>query len=392
MRAADVVLETLAHFIKQESGPPPGIPARVEPEFERRLVRLCEWHGVAPLVVDSLQRLALESSLSQVTLERLKTLSNAAIARNERLLAALRPLVRRLREKRVPCLLVGDVMAALTLYPRHRLRPIETLDMLIHESDWDGFIGTCRSLGYRREATAPNFVNGKDAMFYHQYFSPCLLHGTKGVVVGVKFRLVDVGHPPKNESAWRLGKRMTRDIEAMRVSYEDQLVRACVGFNMTGFGKLLHAVDAGRIIARYGDDLDWSHIEGLARDRSFYPALYFSYETVLNMFGFPAKKRALPHPNATRRSVFEMVWRPGRFGALEDRPPGRHRYRFCFLENGTLSERMAVLKNILAPRTEWVSGFFGRPGTPWLKAKFISLALTDRLAPRPEGKEESGRA
>ncbi len=391
MRAVDVVLETLAHFIKQEPGPPPGVPVRVEPEFERRLIRLCESHAVAPLMLDSLQRVAPASSLSQITLERLKALSNAAIARNERLLAALRSLSRRLREKRVPCLLVDDVMAALTLYPRHRLRPIESLDVLIHESDWDMFIGACRSVGYRREAMSPNFADGNEAMLYHQYFSPCVLHGTRGVALGVRFRLVDVGHPPKTESAWRFGKRITRDVDAMRVSYEDQLVRSCIGFNMTGFGKLLHAVDAGRIIARYGEDLDWSYIEGLARDRAFYPALYSSYQTVLNMFRFPAKGRVLRPPGAARRRYFEMVWRPGRFGALEDKPPGRHRYRFCFLENGTLSERIGVLKNMLAPRKAWVSGFFDRPDTPWLRAKFAVLAFRNRLGPPPEGGEESGR-
>ena len=208
----------------------------------------------------------------------------------------------------------------------------------------------------------------------------------------MKFRLVDVGHTPKHESAWRFGKRMTRDIDAMRASYEDQLVRSCIGFNVTGFGRLLHAVDAGRIIARYGDDLNWSYIEGVGRDRAFYPALYSSYETILNMFGFPQKPRALPHPAAARRRYFEMVWRPGRFAALEDRPPVPHPHRFVFLENGTLSQRMAVLKSVLAPKRDWVSGFFGRPSTPWLRARFTVLALRNRLVPPAGGGEESGRA
>lgn len=392
MRAVGFVLETLAHFIKQEAGPPPGVPARVDPEFERRLVRLCEWHGLAPLVLDSIQRLALRSSLSEVTLKRLGELSNRAGAQNERLLAALRPLIRQLRERRVPFLLVDDVMAAITLYPRHRLRPIEALDMLIHESDWDRLIGVCRGMGYRREATAPNFADGSEAMLYHQYLSPCVLRGDRGSAIGVKFRLVDVGRPPENESAWVFGKRVIRDVEAMRVSYEDQLVRSCVGFALTGFGKLLHAVDVGRIITRRGDDLDWAQIEGLARDRSFYPAFYFSYETILNMFGFPAKRGALPRPGAVRKSVFDMVWRPGRIGALEDRPPARHPYRLCLLEIGTPADRIDLLKNVLLPRKEWVSGFFGRPSRPWLRAKFVALALRNRIGARLEGGEGSGPA
>lgn len=379
MRTIDVVLETLTHFVRQEGGPPPGIPVRVEPDFERKLVRLCERHSLSPLVLDSLQKLALEPALSKIAFERLKTLSNTAGARNERFLAALRALSRRLRERRVPCLLVDDILAALKLYPRHRLRPIESLDVLIHEGDWDTFVDACRSIGFKRDPRDPSFLDGTEAMLYHQYFSPCALRGDKGVTLGVKFRLVDVGHPPGNETAWLQGKRLGRDIEAMRVSYEDQLVRSCIGFSMTGFGKLLHAVDAGRIIARHGDALDWSYIEKVGRDRAFYPALYFSCEAVMNMFRFPSKTRVLPHPSKTRQKIFEMFWRPGRLGSLADRPVSLRRYRFCLLENGTWAERSKLVANVLAPRKEWVSGFFDRPSRPWLRWKFTLLALTNRL-------------
>jgi hypothetical protein len=227
-------------------------------------------------------------------------------------------------------------------------------------------------------------------MLYHQYVSPCVLSGARGVVVGVRFRLVDVGHPPKNESAWRSGKRVIRDIEAMRVSYEDQLIRSCVGFAMTGFGRLLHAVDAGRIIARRGDDLDWARVERVARDRGFYTAFHASYEAVLSLFGFPSRQPVLPRPGALRRRMFDVVWRPGRVGILEDKPPGRHRYRFCILENGTLAERLNVLKAILLPRADWVSGFFGRPATPWLKARFTARTLRQAPVASLEEAPESG--
>jgi len=198
---------------QQEPGPPPGIPARIEPEFESRLVRLCEWHGLAPLLLDSLQRLALASSLSQITLERLKTLSNGAITRNEQLLAALRALVRRLREKRIPCLLVDDAMAALTLYPRHRLRPSRASTCLFVRA-----IGTLSSV--RAGAWVPAASDGSE---FHRCerrgaLSPAHLALRPSRGEGGRCRRevppVDIGHTPKHESAWRFGKRMTRDIDA----------------------------------------------------------------------------------------------------------------------------------------------------------------------------------
>jgi hypothetical protein len=387
MRAVDVVLETLAHFVKMEGGPPPGIPVRVESDFERNLVRLCEWHGVAPLFLDSLEKLALEAPLSQITLERMKTLSRTSAARNEKYLAALRSLSRRLREKRVPFLLLDDVMASLKLYPRHRLRPIERLDVLIHANDWDAFVGACRAMGYRREARDPAFEHGKDAMIYHQYVAPCVLRGEREVSIGVKFRVIDVGHPSPAEAAWSLGKRLGRDIEAMRLSYEDQFIRSCLAFNMTGFGKLLYAVDAGRILARHGEELDWSYIEGLSRDGAFYPALYTSHQSVVEMFRLPPKRRPLPPPGGLQRSLYQLMWRPGRRGFLAEKPPTLHRYRFSLTSHGTWGDRLKVVAAILSPRGEWVSGYFGRPSNPWLRMRFSLLALRNRLSPLENGGE-----
>jgi hypothetical protein len=380
MRTIDIVLETLAHFVKMEGGPPPGIPVRVEPDFERKLVRLCEWHSLAPLFLDSLQKLALESPLSDVTLERLNSLSRASADRNETYIAALRSISARLRERRVPFLLVDDMMAALKLYPRHRLRPIERLDVLIHENDWDMFVSGLRGIGFRREERDPTFEDGREAMLYHQYFSPCVLRGERDVSIGVKFRLIDVGHPAPKERAWTMGKRLGRDVEAMRLSYEDQYVRSCMAFNMTGFGRLLHAVDAGRILARHGEDLDWGYIEGLARGGSFYPALFFAHESVVKMFQFPAKRKPLPDPGAVQKSLFQMVWNPGHLGSLTDRPPTLHRYRFSFFAHGTWGDRMKVAANLIAPRKDWVSGYFGQTSNPWLAFKFTSLALRNKLS------------
>lgn len=401
MRTIEIVLETLAHFVKMEGGPPPGIPVRVESDFERKLVRLCEWHSLAPLFLDSLQKLALEAPLSDVTLERLNSLSRASAARNENYIAALRAISGRLRERRVPFLLIDDMMAALKLYPRHRLRPIERLDVLIHENDWDMFVSGLRAIGYRREERDPTFEDGREAMLYHQYFSPCVLQGERDVSIGVKFRVIDVGHPASKESAWTMGKRLGRDVEAMRLSYEDQYVRSCMAFNMTGFGKLLHAVDAGRILARHGEDLDWGYIEGLARGGSFYPSLFLAHETIVKMFQFQTKRKPLPDPGAAQKSFFQMVWSPGRFGALTDRAPTLHRYRFSFFAHGTWSDRMKVAASLIAPRKDWVSGYFGRTSNPWLAFKFASLALRNKLSepqaegekPRPEaktGRESAG--
>ena len=46
MRADDFILETLAHFARGDGGPPPGIPARIDADFERDLIREAAWPSI----------------------------------------------------------------------------------------------------------------------------------------------------------------------------------------------------------------------------------------------------------------------------------------------------------------------------------------------------------
>lgn len=108
------------------------------------------------------------------------------------------------------------------------------------------------------------------------------------------------------------------------------------------------------------------------------------------MFNFPKARRSLREPGALRRNFFDAVWRPQRLGKLGEKPPRSHRYRFCFLENGTLSERFRVFRSLVIPRREWVAGFFERPCNPWLRARFTVLAFRYKLESPAENGENAG--
>ncbi|UCG52013.1 MAG: nucleotidyltransferase family protein [Candidatus Latescibacterota bacterium] len=377
MQAVDFIFETLAHFAKRGDGPPPGIPARVEPEFERELIRICERHSLAPIVLESLAALTLEPVLSEFGLERLKTLSRESEAGNERLLEALDSLTVGFRREGVSFLLVGGVAAALDLYPSIDLRPLNKIDLLIRDLDWLGILEACRGAGFRRSEREPIFNSAGEALFYHQHFGPLTLENTDGVVLCLKFRLRDLGPAEQRETAWDRAHHLGGGYaDLSRVGLEDLLIRCCVRLVMSRFGNPLAAVDAGLILARHGANLDWGYIQ--SRTKSFCPAFYFSCHEIASWLNIsvPANLR---RPSEARKKLFDVFWHPGRMRRSAEAPSRLRRFQFYMIENGSLREKLTFLTTLLSPRADWVSAFFGRPCKPWLKMRYSLLAFRDGL-------------
>lgn len=379
MRAVDVILDTLSHFVRDEESPPPGIPVRVEWDFEPTLVALCERHALSSIVLESLEKLALEPAISEFSLGRLKVFSRTIRERNGSVIETMSLLADRLRIEGVPFLLTDDVLSALVSYPSPVLRPIERVGLLIHERDYRKAVDICGALGFKRGITDPDFRDEKEELFYRQNVWPCTLVDQSGTELDLICRLLDLGVPDDREKAWDRARSLDRDgVVAMRLSLEDQLLRSCARLVMSRFEKLLFAVDAGLLAAGYGDELDWWYIHENAEKKSYYPAFYYAFERIVIAFGLPTRA-GLPNPGKTRKKIFEILWHPGCLGQLPNGPTRLHRFRFYFLENSKWSEKLRVLSGLLAPRPEWVSTFFGRPCKPWLRFRFVILAVTNRL-------------
>jgi hypothetical protein len=380
MRAIDVIFETLAHFVKRDDSPPPGIPARIEPRFEREFVSLCEWHSLSPLFVESLGKLALGPVLSDFSCSRLKSLSASSRLRSETVLGDLSVLAEHFDKREVPYLVMDDAVSALSLFADPAIRPVEAISLLVRENDWETIVELCGELGYKRDIRDPDFHSGDDALDYYQYFSPCRLRNKKGTELDLTFRLFDLGDPEPEEAAWRHARKIGGgDIKFKGIGLEDHFLRTCMRLNMTRFERLLFAVDAGVLLSQHGDEIDWAYIEKRARARSFYPAFYCACDRVRSLLGSTTVLGMTSSPGKVRRKMFDMIWHPGRLGLLTGKPPRLHRFRFYFLESGTLPEKLRLVSKIITPRPEWVSAFFGRPYKPWLKIKFIVHTFKHRL-------------
>ncbi len=386
MRADEFILETLAHFARGDEGPPPGIPARVDADFERDLVRYCEWHGLAPLILASLEKLALEPDLSEFGLQHLKTLAKRASTRNAMLIEALQELTVGFRREGVSFLLTEDTAASLSLYPSTELRPLDRIDLLVRDWDWRGIVEACGGAGFVRSPSDPVFTSAGEALFYYQHFGPLIMKNVRGVKVHLKFRLFDLGEPEPAETAWG----HTDTLEGAsgvweRIGYEDLLIRSCVQLVTSRFEKILAAVDAGRIISQHGRKLDWEYVG--TKSQPIYPAFYVTSQKIAEWLNTPGVSARFLPPGRVRTRVFQIMWRTGRLSRLARRRPHRHRLRFYVFENEGLRDRIDFLATLVTPRPDWVSAFFGRPCKPWLRAMYTYLAFKEKLEqPAKQGK------
>ena len=379
MQATEFILDTLAHFVRGDDGPPPGIPTHVASAFEQELTWLCEWHSVTAIVLSSLGDLALPPRLSRLTQERMKALAEATATLNRERLATADALTAGLRDRGVEVLLMRDVVYPRSLYPATGLRPVEVLEMLIKEADYSAVLQVCQGVGFARDPTTPEFKRGAEAMHFHQRYGPCVLSSDKGDHLRLRFRLFDVGMPEPVEASWRRGAT-TVGRGPRELSIEDQLVASCMTYNMTHFDKLLYAVDIGLILTRR--ELNWDYVRERLRSRSAYAAGFFSLQHAAGALKLGPQAVELKSPGLVRRNLFFFAWS----GVDDDLVAGRnlphHRLRYCFLEMDGWPERLRFLTGLLSPKPQWVAAFFGRPYTPWRRIKFVVLALRNRVGAR----------
>jgi hypothetical protein len=300
--------------------------------------------------------------------------------RIEKTVGDLAGLVAALEKSDVPYLVMDDARSALSLYPDRALRPIQSIGLLIRENNWDAVIRLCEEQGFERDIRDPDFEKGVEALEYYQYFSPCRLRNEHGTELLLAFRLFDLGKPEAEEAAWMSATRVECEaITFTGIGLEDHLLRMCMRLNMTRFERPLFAVDAGLLLAQRGGEIDWAYVDSRARSRSAYPAVYCAGHWVRDALLCGGAFRMSPPPGRLRRRLFETIWRPGRSGLLEGKRIRLHRFRFYFLECGTIPEKLNLVVKIITPRKQWVSAFFGAPYKPWLKLKFIALTFRERL-------------
>jgi hypothetical protein len=388
MRADDFVLETISHFVKGIEGPPPVVPLHVEPEFETRLVSLCYQQQMSAAVSEALDELALPPSMSRVTVARIKNHARELEEIRRKRLQLLGSILATLDGEKIAAVVAGDAWIASQPGMVGELRSVERMDMLINERDWTETVGVLRGLGFVRSRIQPRLIGlgppgGKtivhtseqaaaEALYYHQYYTPLVMHNQSGDQVQLQFRVIDVGRPELKESAWERVRHVeVGERPALALSREDQLIHAVVGFGTGGFVNLSAVMDTGFLVARFASTLDWEYLTRRLRTKGLYPAFYCSLDHVCNMLRVGRVMERLDRPSRLRRRMFDAWWRVGDVDYSGEAEPPGGRFMYGLVECGGLITKFKWLRHSLFPRPSWVKSLYGRPSNPLLRLKFL---------------------
>jgi hypothetical protein len=379
MRAVNFVIETLSHFARDVQGPPPGVPFSADAEFETDLVSLCQHQRLSAVVSVSFDELALPPTMSRITIARLNEHAETITRRADRRLRLAGRITAALGAAGVPAALLGDAWTAAQDHESRKLRPVDWIDVMIDETRWSEAVGALREMGFVRSRIQPRLADWSHALRYHQYFAPLVMHNQEGDSVRLRFRVIDFGDPGRDNPAWERVTRLKLGGEPVpAVGREDQLIHSLIAYGAEGFVDLVYVLDAGRLLSRDAQSLDWGYIERRVRERGLYPAFYFTLEHVCDVLNMPRVTERLDAPSSLRRRIFHAWWRPGEADYYGETEPTGGRFTYGLIEGGGPLARALWLRRALFPRSAWVRSVYGRPANLWLRLKFLHDVRSDR--------------
>jgi hypothetical protein len=397
MRAVDFLLETVTFYARGLEGPPPGVPFHADAEFETDLVSLCHHHHLSPFVSDSFDELALPPTISRITVARIKHDAALIDQQRRRRRKTARRIVKALDRNGVRAALMGDVPMSCTADRAGELRPVGVVKVMIDENQWIEAVGVLREEGFVRSRIQPRLVGqagprggpgdgGKggagrvattaaaaaDALRYHQYFAPLILHDHAGDVVQMRFRVIDFTHPGRSNAAWDRVRSVDVDGEALpAVGPEDELIHTVLSLGAEGFVNLLLVLDAGRMASCESGTCDRDYLVRRLSDKKMYPAFYFTLEHVCEMLHMPGNMAELQSPSEWRKWLFHRWWKPEEADFRGETEPGAGRFSYGLIESGGLWSKLLWLRRGVFPRSSWVRSVYGRPANVWLRLKFL---------------------
>jgi hypothetical protein len=419
MRAVDFLLETLSHFARGVEGPPPGVPFHADAEFETDLVALGQHQSLSTIISESFDELALPPTISRITIARIKQHGETLLEQRRRRLGLAGRIATAFAAQRIRAAFLGDVWTGSQQGLVGQLRPIGRIDLMVDERQWVETVGTLRSMGLVRSRIQPRLAAGRerdlksaldgpgrdpdggrgstsakaaaDALRYHQYFAPLVMHDSHGDSVAVRFRVIDFGHPSRTNAAWeRVASAVVAGEEAPVVGLEDQLIHSLVSFGVEGFVDLLQLLDAGWMLSQRADSLDWDYLTGRLRARGLYSTFYFTLELVCDLLRIRLETELASRPPRWRRKLFHMWWRPKDADYSGETEPTAGRFAYGLIECGGPVAKALWLRRALFPRSSWVRSVYGRPANLWLRLKFLHDVRSGRRRRSADTAETQG--
>jgi len=136
-------------------------------------------------------------------------------------------------------------------------------------------------------------------------------------------------------------------------------------------------MDIGLILFKCRESLDWKYVGLRLRRVGLNKPFFDALGLAAGLLKLPVKA-GTPLQPGTQTKFFQALRRP--FGGKRpDKSPRANFFMYYLLKNEKLSCKVRLFMKILTLPPDWISAFYGRPFTVWLKLKFIMLALRSGL-------------
>jgi hypothetical protein len=280
------------------------------------LLKLAEFHGIAPLISNNLTTNGFESRIPQPYLERLGQIYSSTLYKNiiieKELTKALTTLN---RHGLVTIALKGTILSE-QLYGNPALRTVVDTDILVRPVELSLAGSLLREIGYQKLASK----KVRNHPFHEVYCKP----GQFPSYIDLHWNLADMRlvNFPLSE-IWQRGRSIQVQASSATVlSPEDTILYLSNNLSKQDNQLLKSLCDISELLKKYGDDLDWSYIVKSAFSWKIEIAVYYSLRRSKELLRAPVPEFALKalKPGVWRRWLLNVIARQDIFLTIT-RPP-----------------------------------------------------------------------
>ncbi len=327
-----------------------------------RLVEIAYEHKVVPILHENIKELGCDA-VPDAFIKKLKELSIVTTSWNVRYNYELSKVLDAFGGRNVAVMLLKGMALMHTVYRSMTLRPMNDIDILVHERDFRVIRSSLHELGYDPPDTLPD-LEGTEAVEYCHYFDQIKFYNKDRIMLDMHFRLLNMGVPsPVEDVLWERAHESALDdgTRALVPSPEDMLLHLCFHANHHRYSRIMHFCDINETYRLYADTLDWDYLQRIVAGRrlgaSFYHTLLFTRE--LMGTDIPGSLLDRFRPNRLRRKLFAGLWRNGIGGERRRFDFGNMQGPIFYLleMDGPVNKMRFVFKSLFPP-SAWLANRF----------------------------------
>ncbi len=274
-----------------------------------QVVLLAARHGVAGLVLPTVESLAREGSAPLEAEAGLRRIAALHVARTARLRLALTEVLAAARQRGVKVMVLKGAALGTMLYQDPLLRPSQDIDLLCQETEYEGVRDTLLRLGY---TTQDGLATVRRRASLETLFERHFQHPDGLVEVELHTDCIKLGVRPRHsEAIW--GRAMAVEIDgepALTLAPDDQVLVLSIHLHRHGFNRLIWFKDMDLLLRLYGPSLDWERICAEAGSEGATPSLWYTLSLLAAILHPPIPPEVLrvTRPPAIIRWALARIW------------------------------------------------------------------------------------